>query len=135
MADALTSRGRAITILVATLAALPAYTYCELHHICMAGHGKHPPYPTWEIVSDFVYIALLATAFVAATRVHTPTRTWLAWPLLFLLLHPTVMGGRFAPLDAIVILCVVVSSIRLVVGSCRGVRSRNSSSLEGNEAT
>lgn len=50
---------------VAVLAGSPSFLVC-FGHVCMAGHMKHPPYPLWHFVSDWLWLTLFVSAGVVA---------------------------------------------------------------------
>ena len=53
---------RRIVATGAILLAVACYVICGLHHVCMAGHMQHPPYPLGDWLNDGAWVAAMATA-------------------------------------------------------------------------
>jgi hypothetical protein len=59
-------RARIATFLsgLAWILGIVGLAWCYSHHICMAGHMDHPPYPVWHYVADLGWILCLVGATI-----------------------------------------------------------------------
>jgi hypothetical protein len=73
-----------VSAALSVLAGLYSFVRCG-SHFCMAGHFKHPPYPTIEIASDVLWVTLLAYAFLAGILSNMKLRLLFCIPLGILL--------------------------------------------------
>jgi hypothetical protein len=80
------------------LAGYPGYILCFSEHAILHGHGGHPPYPTWTLVSDVVWITAFAVAGVLAFRSNMRCRVAFCVLLGFLPVSRLVLRSDGGPL-------------------------------------
>ena len=86
---------RSLEFGVLTLAGIPAYIFCEVAHLCMAGHMHHPPYPAWHFAVDLWWLATFLCAASTVLRSELSLRY----------------------VSAIVLVVLVISRVSVVLGS------------------
>ncbi len=87
---------RRIVSAVCALVGVPGFVYCGLTHLCMDGHGAHPPYPAWEYVSDVLWAAMFVSGSVFAWRSNMRNRQSFCALLMFLPVSRVLFRGFFA---------------------------------------
>lgn len=105
---------RRLIVSAAILVAVPCYIFCGLHHICMAGHMKHPPYPTLAWLNDGSWIAAMVIAAVLSWNSNLRLRRS-ALAILALLLTSRLLlgsgGGFFFLIELPLVICLTLAAI------------------------
>jgi hypothetical protein len=95
LADRLADPGRWRTAVASVLFLLgtPSFALCFLLHMCMEGHGYHPPYPWWHYASDLAWIGCYSAAAVLAVRSTMKVKLWFSGLVLCLCASRLVLLG------------------------------------------
>ena len=108
------------------LAGSPGFVFCGFAHVCMAGHGQHGPYPTWQAASDLFWISSFVIAAVFSLKSRMWSRRKLCVSLLLLLVLRLTLGGD-SLLELPLLLLVGVVAIRGLMGPERTPQAAGSS--------
>ena len=84
---------RRVTVALAVLLASPAYVFCGLQHICMAGHMQHQPYPIWHYVLDSIWVGCFVTSAVLLWKSNLQLRKTIFWIIGLLFISRLVFGS------------------------------------------
>jgi hypothetical protein len=106
---------RKMVLLIATIAAFPLYLYCSFNHICMAGHMKHPPYPVYDYISDYILYMLLVTAIVEVCiiKLSLGRKVYLVLLYVLLMMNNVFLGGVFIFLDWALFILLLINAFYL----------------------
>jgi hypothetical protein len=66
-----TTQNRICLVGTLTMAGTPSYVMCFLWHICIGGHMIHGPYPLYQCISDFWWMACFASVLVLSARMRS----------------------------------------------------------------
>ncbi len=87
------TKTRLKTIAALSLLGTPSYMLCWEWHICMAGHMHHGPYPLYQWVSDFWWMACFAAVFTFSLRLRAKRRMWFICGSIMLILFRIPLGS------------------------------------------
>lgn len=96
------------------LVGCPGFVFCSLTHICMAGHMQHPPYPTWHLISDYIWLISYILAGVLAFRSNINFRKIFSILVLLLCLSRSLGsgGGGLQIVELPILIFLIINSIR-----------------------
>jgi hypothetical protein len=99
---------------ILALVGCPGFVFCFMLHICMAGHMRHPPYPVWHYISDFVWLISYLLAGILAISSNITCRKSYSFVLLFLCLSRLLGsgGGGFIIFELPALIFVIINSIQ-----------------------
>ena len=106
-------RLRIVSILMSIIG-LTGHIFCIYNHMCDHGHCCHPPYPVWQLVSDWVWILLFISSALLSLWSNMYLRYGYSLSLLLLIVSrigfglpykgPVLIHGRIFAIDGILII-------------------------------